>query len=248
MSIKTHYSIAQAGETDQAFEVGSISPANSAGPSCKHFFSCNEGSGTTLTDIIGGANLATATNAWGTGPNGGEYHDGADIDEATAAAFNDFTTNDFAFFFVADRGDQGFAAAVKMGKTNDVGGAGGSVVGGGEFGASIDDGATAVDFTNVALPDDGDTETTEISFGVVRSGNTCALWISIDGVVTTEAKDCTGLDYQPDQFMTNSTWLYGMAAWEFPDGLPTDYAEQFAWMSTQWRAGNKLLPAEWVIL
>jgi len=247
MSVKTHYAIAQANETDQAFEVGSITPANSAGPSCKHFFPANEGSGTTLTDVIGGANLATATNLWGTGPNGGGYHNGGDTPaEATAAAFNDFTTDDFMAYFVVDRGDQAVIGTAGMG--GDLAGEYGiiiavsNLVSGGTI--SIEENGSAF-FTSAAIPvADPNVSTSWLSVGIVKDGNNGHVWARHSGGVYTEDFDATALGtFQPTQKLVQSLWSYGMGMWT---GYKSDYATAFDWMNTKWRAGQKVLYPGWI--
>ena len=242
MTIRTHKMITNAGDINSAFTAGSILPANSAGPSAKHFYPANEGSGTTLTDIIGGANLVTATNAWTA-----LYHDGNDSAEAVAAAFNDFgTTGDIVYFNVLGADQTNLVAT----------GAGGGIAGELEIKVAYGIFATGISF----IIDDDVTKLEEIISYTSTIGDILGLGIVINrtsGITNVFAYDGVNFyrstidtsalaTFQPAQKMTSSGLNYGIGLWHFADGAPADYETAFVEMYDNWKAGKKILPSTWI--
>lgn len=244
MSIFTRYQLRQ----NKIPSAGRISQQNSVGPAWAVFYPCDEGAGTTLTDIINGSNLPTATNSWD-----GPYHQGSDSNEAVAAAFPNVAADESFILFAVIRQNGSPAAITAMGSSGNprLGLGTGSAFPGGVLPILTNTALEAATFPSFEPIDvqNGD----EIGFAIVcdREADTITAWALNGAVVESKIAAEKATDFgavQPSQVLTQQNDCAGIALYKSAGGVPYDWQAVLTQLTADWTAGRKTLPADWVSL
>lgn len=219
-------------------------------PSLKHFFACNETSGTTLTDSVSGNTITAAAMTFVA--NGVVPNPGAAANLAYSGTLTAPGTDSFVLLAV---GKFNGTAAIQYGTVASTGGIALTRA----QAISLFDGANecaGTAFTDGTTTTYGRANTVDNGGGAAWvtqqnfEATTTSTITTLAGVAASTATPATiagGIAVVDAslRFDSNTTALYGLALFTFAGALPVNTAAAVAWMTYQWANGNKVIYPGW---